>query len=1726
MKVSGVRQNKDNRSKIRRRRRIREQIVSIMCVICMLSGVLASGLQMPAEAKIFGLVSSQKETETEFHDESEMIESEEESAAETEEADEEETTPVSGSSILVTADEVNVREWISLDAEVVALAQQGDVLPLLGIESDGEYDWYLTVIDGVEGYIRSDLAKITDEEAAEEPETETESEIETESESESEAAGEAEAQELTYSDDTVVITARGAIPAGTTLRVVPITEDDPRYSEVWEQLGKKAEDEEYDIAGFVAYDICFVDADGNEVEPDDDVVVTMDYKKPVMPQEAQDYIENAASTIRVVDEDDNEEIITPEVMVGATVMHLEEDSEGNVVDVVDMSQTNQINTMDTTAEGGFREVEVVSDNFSIYANTVTAYSISGGTQVEVDKTITLTSDQGGNWTDSWSTSDDKVATVSGNGKTATVKGVKPGTVTITHKWRASFQSQTTYSETINVTVVAAPKTMTVKFFLNKSNKDSDTRKDLVTTITVTTDAEGNVTIPLKDATALAKGKNGNYTFFGWSTLYKEAYDATGVRYTGDYIKLPSSDFTNNNLNMFAVWCWPNSNDYKSKIVYYTRLDGKVPYEPAHYPTSEYTKGIQKDKSVRYYNHIYNDLETLYANFTGAPSAEDIAKDVNDSNVKFEGQSIKLVAQNGKLYKRNANGTPDLTQEFYVQWYVLKYDGPAGDPHWHVDGALLRRNKWTLHYDANSEGALVENIIPGLQYPYTEQATVHNTFKNNTQVDDVPVRIGYTFVGWNTEPDGSGTAYKAGDKIWPEDETVTDVWLYAQWSKWTLHYHANAGNDPVADIIPDVQYPYEEKAVVHNTYKLNEQSNEYEQVDDYPHRTGYKFTGWNTKANGGGTSYQAQDLIGPANDTITDVDLYGQWTELSVKEDTPYIQVAKTFVNIDDPETEFPNYTITIKNTKTGETATVGWNNTLTYVNGTYIWTIKDVSTGTYLVTESNYKDAGYTVVATDADGNLLLNDSVNVTTQESSTTFGVLEYFPSCNKTTIQLNSVPSVIVARLDPSINEFFVWTEYALSAAEREKLIKDIINAKWASTDGKTVTCHYFSGDKISDEGGLDTEDGNVRVDKAKKQLIFERTKMWEQFATGSMVRSDKVDAEIELNNAYYQLKLLKADENGDPLAGAEFTFENTSTSVNVNSPTGADGVIYEGPLPKAGSYTLSETQAPQGYLDLANDITIEVEEKADHTFVVKADTMEITPDKGVYKIQIANEPGYKAAVTKNWIGQEASSVIAGLYDGTTLKAVYTLNAGEFWTHTFVDLAKPVSTDGYTFKEVVVDPNGTAVEGSTDTTKYSPVADGAITAIDSVNYKVTYGAAQYDDTNRLYSGEITNTELTDITVAKQWVDDSNAKTSRPDNLKVFLYRNDAPAAPYRTTEDAKWDKSQGDIWTYTFTNVEKNGPDDRAYTYTVDEDGNVNGLFTSDKTDADGANYTYKVTVDNKELKITNTLTGTTKVEGTKTWVDGGNAYSTRPDQIVITLYQNGNPYIAEGKTAAESVTLTANDADPNDSNVWNYSFTDLPQYDNIGKAYIYTVKEDQVAGYTAAYDDAGLNITNTLDFEWKIVKIAQGDSSKKLSGARFMLSNSADTYYAKSGSDGVLSWYSDEACTTAVSGKLADGTYSFEEIEPPTGYTLSSEKWSVEVKDGLANIPAIRNDSTKCTVAKEGSKTVIEYRYENTMIYSLPSAGGTGIYLYMISGILLMIAATLIYIKKLRGEVLIR
>lgn len=136
--------------------------------------------------------------------------------------------------------------------------------------------------------------------------------------------------------------------------------------------------------------------------------------------------------------------------------------------------------------------------------------------------------------------------------------------------------------------------------------------------------------------------------------------------------------------------------------------------------------------------------------------------------------------------------------------------------------------------------------------------------------------------------------------------------------------------------------------------------------------------------------------------------------------------------------------------------------------------------------------------------------------------------------------------------------------------------------------------------------------------------------------------------------------------------------------------------------------------------------------------------------------------------------------------------------------------------------------------------------------------------------------------------------------------------------------------------------------------------------------------------------------------------------------------------------------------------------------------------------------------------------------KLAGAKFSLTgkNHKNVYYGLSDNDGLVKWYSDKDCTKSLLfNKWETDTYTFKEIQAPAGYSLSTKAWEIEKQ---ANKVVITNFDNKDDQEN--------YYFNNTPLYDLPSTGGTGIYLYMIGGMLLMFAAVWILYKNKCKEVL--
>lgn len=119
------------------------------------------------------------------------------------------------------------------------------------------------------------------------------------------------------------------------------------------------------------------------------------------------------------------------------------------------------------------------------------------------------------------------------------------------------------------------------------------------------------------------------------------------------------------------------------------------------------------------------------------------------------------------------------------------------------------------------------------------------------------RTGYSFTGWNTEPDGTGNDYAPGQRVskLTQGESIT---LYARWTPntYTVRFNANKGTGKMPD---QKGIPYGEATELSPCAFT---------------RKGYRFTGWNTKVNGtGDTVEEALNLTAANKGTVT---LYAQW----------------------------------------------------------------------------------------------------------------------------------------------------------------------------------------------------------------------------------------------------------------------------------------------------------------------------------------------------------------------------------------------------------------------------------------------------------------------------------------------------------------------------------------------------------------------------------------------------------------------------------------------------------------------------------------------------------------------------------------------------------------------------------------------------------------------------------------------------------------------------------
>ena len=226
------------------------------------------------------------------------------------------------------------------------------------------------------------------------------------------------------------------------------------------------------------------------------------------------------------------------------------------------------------------------------------------------------------------------------------------------------------------------------------------------------------------------------------------------------------------------------------------------------------------------------------------------------------------------------------------------------------------------------------------------------------------------------------------------------------------------------------------------------------------------------------------------------------------------------------------------------------------------------------------------------------------------------------------------------------------------------------------------------------------------------------------------------------------------------------------------------------------------------------------------------------------------------------------------------------------------------------------------------------------------------------------VTNTfnlpdEKVNVTVTKNWDDNSNVNGKRPTSIKYVLNGGVTPVEQVVTGN-----RTTDENWSYTFTNLPKYNELGNVINYVVEEqEASTNDFkFYTNKVIGDkdaGFTITNKFVVPEDKIQI----------QVTKHWEDNNNVNNRRPDSIKFVIKQNNSEI--------KSKVVTGNRT--TDEN-WSYTFDNLAKYDENGQEIDYVLEEQEVnaddmkfyTGTTSGNRKLGFVVTNKFTVPNETIK----------------------------------------------------------------------------------------------------------------------------------------------------------
>ena len=369
----------------------------------------------------------------------------------------------------------------------------------------------------------------------------------------------------------------------------------------------------------------------------------------------------------------------------------------------------------------------------------------------------------------------------------------------------------------------------------------------------------NINTPTTTTQSVTSGAstslNGNsfsangYVFSSWNT----AADGSGTSYADR-----SSITITANTTLYAQW---TAGVNRTVTFNANNGTGSMANQSAGIPTNLNANTFTRSNyTFAGWNTVANGTGYSYSNQSSFPFSTDVTlyaqwtAVVNNYTVTFFGNG----ADAGATPSQTAGSSQALTLNGFTRtgysflgWDTNYASGSAAyldGQSYAFNGALSLYAIWVIQ----ASRTITFNANLGTGSMPTQTATNSTVLNENTFT-----RSGYTFRNWNTQSNGLGTSYLSSYTY----SFAASRTLYAIWSQnFSITYNANTAD---TGSVPNSQTYYAGGPTV--TVQSNPGSLS---------KVGFILTGWNTAANGTGTSY----ALGQVNSTFSaDTILYAQWS---------------------------------------------------------------------------------------------------------------------------------------------------------------------------------------------------------------------------------------------------------------------------------------------------------------------------------------------------------------------------------------------------------------------------------------------------------------------------------------------------------------------------------------------------------------------------------------------------------------------------------------------------------------------------------------------------------------------------------------------------------------------------------------------------------------------------------------------------------------------------------